>query len=404
MSGIESKKDVQDLFTRIQEDISRGADPGTIARDIEKIFNFQLGTLWEREAGGGHTGGYNGNYYDLGLVYSQDCADALSAKHGLKIGARTSVKNMDFLELRDCFIKAAASQTASTSGGYPTTGSTATATAALAPAGLSMVSWLEARGLEVLLPSLNAEDIHNPEDLAGCGEKDIDIFLSSVTLSLGQKAVFRKAVAAMGSKAAMDAEKASMGSKKTAEIAEIRRSIAAMTGVPTYAGSNISEAASKGAWHDIVRLIEAGADLKQVADDYKAPVLASLAGDQTRWPEQQDPLPTHLLMRWLLMQGADPNQGDLGGKVPLHLWGKYGGSLEQGRVLLEFGADVNHEMEVGYTPLWYVRYYKYPKDRWEQAAEMLVEAGAVQKPPPREPARVGFSRDDNGAWVEDVWD
>lgn len=239
----------------------------------------------------------------------------------------------------------------------------------------TLKSWLETRGLEVLLPSLNAEDINDPEDLDGCGEKDLDIFLSSVKLSLGKKAVFRKAVASK--------EFVPEGSG-TPTIAEIKRSIVAMKGVPKYAGGNISEAAYNGAWHDVVRLIEAGADLRATFD-YGAPALHHLACCPNLQPDlKQVPLPANLLMRLLLMGDADPNQGDDGNKGALHLWGKYGGSLEQGKVLVEFGADVNKEMNGGYTPLWYVRHYKYPggsdTDLWEQAAAMLVEQGAVQKP------------------------
>merc|ERR1711971_593874 len=86
------------------------------------------------------------------------------------------------------------------------------------------------------------------------------------------------------------------------------------------------------------------------------------------------------MMKWLCDHGANVNCGDSGGKTALHVFGKYGGHMDQLHVLLEAGADVNQPMNYGdgWTPLWYCRYYKRPL--WEKVEAVLVERGAVQAP------------------------
>eukprot|EP00756_Hemistasia_phaeocysticola_P030374 Hpha_TRINITY_DN16283_c6_g3::TRINITY_DN16283_c6_g3_i1::g.16351::m.16351 len=128
-----------------------------------------------------------------------------------------------------------------------------------------------------------------------------------------------------------------------------------------YSGKNIAEAASLGAWLDVVRLAEGGCDM-DARYDFGYTVLMYLAG--TPFVEerltQADAKVAARLMEWLIKKGAQVKSGDHNNKTALHVWGKYGGSMEQGEVLVKHGADVNHEMKGGYTPLWYVRNYKRP--------------------------------------------
>lgn len=182
--------------------------------------------------------------------------------------------------------------------------------------------------------------------------------------------------------------------------------------LPVYGGSNIAEAAQQGAWHDVIRLVEAKADMNAVTggDGYDYNAVMHLAAVPHWGVSTLDPTAAAQMMQWLLISGANPNQPDRGGKTALHAWGKHGGCLEQGQVLLDYGADVNHAMSGGYTPLWYVRNYKRPEaevedgyvgvagaerrrrelkavtaadsDRlmWVEAEGMLVEKGAIERP------------------------
>lgn len=151
------------------------------------------------------------------------------------------------------------------------------------------------------------------------------------------------------------------GSEVTAIVNDIVSALRAMTELPTYTGDNIAEAASKGAWHDVLRLMEEGKELNATYD-YGYSALHHLASVPHATPDTEslDAIAASQLMRWLLMRGADVTSVDHNRKTALHVWGKYGGSLEQGQVLVEYGADVNHAMSGGYTPLWYVRNYRRP--------------------------------------------
>lgn len=202
----------------------------------------------------------------------------------------------------------------------------------------------------------------------------------------------------------VEAAQLTEGAVVLATIQDIISAIRDMQDLPTYTGDNIAEAASKGAWMDVVRLVEAGADLN-AGYDYGYSALMHLASTphDNEAKSALDPLASAQLMRWLLMKGADPNSPDHGRKTALHSWGKYGGSLEQGEVLMQYGGDVNHQMEGGYTPLWYVRNYKRPSPEegevglavaearsreqaedadamWKRAEAMLLERGAEQIP------------------------
>mmetsp|Transcript_107560 Transcript_107560/g.304162 ORF Transcript_107560/g.304162 Transcript_107560/m.304162 type:complete len:281 (-) Transcript_107560:40-882(-) len=146
-----------------------------------------------------------------------------------------------------------------------------------------------------------------------------------------------------------------------ATIEDIISGMREMTDLPTYAGKNVAEAASMGAWHDVVRLVEENTDLNAVHDfGYSALLHLASVPHATPKTAPLDPFAASQLMRWLLMRGANPMSLCSNRKCALHVWGKYGGSLEQGQVLLDFGLDVNHPMNGGYTPLWYVRNYKRP--------------------------------------------
>jgi len=201
-----------------------------------------------------------------------------------------------------------------------------------------------------------------------------------------------------------------------ATIGDIISAIRVLTELPKYSGENISEAAAQGAWHDVLRLIEAGANLNETYDfGYTALMHLAACPHEYESTAQLDPIAASQLMRWLLMRGANALHSDHNGKGALHAWAKYGGCLEQGEVLLEFGANVNHEMKAvlangangGYTPLWYVREYKRPQPpaakghcsgvgeaqkranktndaseetMWKLAEQVLVEKGGIEKP------------------------
>lgn len=197
------------------------------------------------------------------------------------------------------------------------------------------------------------------------------------------------------------------GSILTAKVADILSGVRELTNLPSYDGDNISEAAAKGAWMDVLRLIEEEADLNATYEyGYSALMHLAACPHEHEVTAQLNPVAASQIMRWMLMRGANVMHQDSGGKIALHAWGKYGGCMEQGEVLLEFGANVNHEMSGGYTPLWYVRNYKRPQpptgkehqsgvanaDRrrelkdseagslWKEAEQMLVSRGAFQKP------------------------
>jgi len=151
------------------------------------------------------------------------------------------------------------------------------------------------------------------------------------------------------------------GAVVQAIIQDIISAIRDIEDLPSYDGDNVAMAASLGAWMDVVRLVEAGADLNETYD-YGYSALMHLASTPHDSPAKSrlDPGAAAQLMHWLLMKGADPDNLDNNRKTALFAWGKYGGSLEQGEVLLRHGAAVNHGMNGGYTPLWYVRNYRRP--------------------------------------------
>jgi len=112
--------------------------------------------------------------------------------------------------------------------------------------------------------------------------------------------------------------------------------------LPTYDGSNISQAAAQGAWHDVIRLVEAKADVNITYDSgYTA--LMHLASMPHGYDENVafDAVAASQLMKWIILRGAAVSAKNAYGYDALFLWGKYGGSLEQCQVLLDAGADVN---------------------------------------------------------------
>lgn len=132
------------------------------------------------------------------------------------------------------------------------------------------------------------------------------------------------------------------GSTVLATIEDIISALRSMEDLPVYTGTNVAQAACEGAWHDVVRLVEAKADLNAVYAGYSALLhLASTPHDNAA-KALLDPIAAAQLMRWILMKGANPNALCSNRKNALHIWGKYGGSLEQGQVLLDYGVDVNH--------------------------------------------------------------
>lgn len=172
-----------------------------------------------------------------------------------------------------------------------------------------------------------------------------------------------------------------------ADIADV---LAALEGLdlPKYDGSNLAEAAAKGAWYDVIRLVEENTDLDAKFDcGYTA--IMHLAAVPHAYNDNFDPVPASKLMHWLILRGADMNARDDNAKTALHVWGKFGGSLEQGRVLLDNGADFNaRACSEARTPLFSVRDYQSPRPpasqadawsaepMWKAADRMLVEVGA----------------------------
>jgi len=153
-------------------------------------------------------------------------------------------------------------------------------------------------------------------------------------------------------------------------------------GVATYAGTCVAEAAQLGALGDVLRLVEAGADINS-KHDYGYTALhhmAAVPGATGGAYDEMRPEAAAVMLKWLIEHGANVNMGDNGGKTPLHVFGKYGGSLDQLNVLLEAGADVNQPMSYGdgWTPLWYCRNYKRPL--WKEAEAVLEARGAMQRP------------------------
>lgn len=165
------------------------------------------------------------------------------------------------------------------------------------------------------------------------------------------------------------------GSCITAVVEDIVAGIRDLTDLPMYEGRNLAEAAGRGAWHDVLRLVEAGADTGATWEcGYTALMHLASVPHGSEHLATLDPLVASQLMTWLVMRGADAKALDSNKKTALHIWGKYGGSLEQGRVLVNAGADVNHQMNGGYTPLWYVRNYKRPEFSAGPATEIDVHA------------------------------
>lgn len=152
--------------------------------------------------------------------------------------------------------------------------------------------------------------------------------------------------------------------------------------IASYAGESVAEAAHLGALGDVIRLVEAGADINSVYwYGYTAlHHMAAVPFDGEGPGHRMKPEVAAGMMRWLLEKGADVNKGDNGGKTPLHVIGKYGGHMDQLRALLDEGADVNRPMNYGqgWTPLWYVRNYRLPL--WRDFEATLLEQGARQVP------------------------
>jgi len=152
--------------------------------------------------------------------------------------------------------------------------------------------------------------------------------------------------------------------------------------VASYDGENVAEAAQVGALGDVIRLVEAGADINAkfgygyTALHHMAAVPAAQGGAY----DTMKPEAAVVMMRWLCEHGADVNSGDSGGKTPLHVLGKYGGHMDQLQVLIDKGADVNPAMSYGqgWTPLWYCRYSKRPI--WREVEAALLDLGAEQVP------------------------
>ena len=153
-------------------------------------------------------------------------------------------------------------------------------------------------------------------------------------------------------------------------------------GVASYDGENVAEAAQLGALGDVIRLVEAGADINAKYDyGYTAlHHMAAVPGSAGGAYDRMKPEAAAVMMRWLCDNGADVNGGDDGGKAPLHVFCKYGGHMDQLHLLLEKNADVNQRMNYGdrWTPLWYCRNYRRPI--WKEVEAVLMDLGARQDP------------------------
>lgn len=152
-------------------------------------------------------------------------------------------------------------------------------------------------------------------------------------------------------------------------------------GVTSYDGENVAEAAQVGALGDVMRLVEAGADINAKFDGYTAlHHMAAVPAAKGGAYDTMRPEAAVVMMRWLCEHGADVNSGDGGGKTPLHVFGKYGGHMDQLQVLIDKRADVNQAMNYGegWTPLWYCRNYKRPI--WREVEAALLDLGAKQEP------------------------
>eukprot|EP00928_Gymnodinium_smaydae_P075612 TRINITY_DN58627_c0_g1_i1.p1 TRINITY_DN58627_c0_g1~~TRINITY_DN58627_c0_g1_i1.p1 ORF type:complete len:255 (+),score=41.83 TRINITY_DN58627_c0_g1_i1:152-916(+) len=154
--------------------------------------------------------------------------------------------------------------------------------------------------------------------------------------------------------------------------------------VAFYSGANVAEAAQAGAFRDVIRLVQARADINS-RHDYEYSALHHMAcvpGCPDGVYDELNPSTAAKMMQWLIDQAADVNQGDTGGKTPLHVLGKYGdgGNTDQLRTLLSARANINQGMNYGeeWTPLWYVRYYRVPA--WREFEAILTPLGARQIP------------------------
>jgi len=158
--------------------------------------------------------------------------------------------------------------------------------------------------------------------------------------------------------------------------------VVVQSSVQKYDGDSVADAAQAGALEDVLRLIQEGADVN-ARGDYGYTALhhmAAVPGAMDGSYADLSPEAAAIVMQWLLEKRANLNQGDNGGKTPLHVLGKYGGHMQQLRVLLNAGADVNQAMNYGegWTPLWYVRNYRRPI--WRDFEAALLERGAEQIP------------------------
>eukprot|EP00930_Biecheleria_cincta_P045550 TRINITY_DN31393_c0_g1_i1.p1 TRINITY_DN31393_c0_g1~~TRINITY_DN31393_c0_g1_i1.p1 ORF type:complete len:1146 (-),score=148.99 TRINITY_DN31393_c0_g1_i1:126-3563(-) len=149
-----------------------------------------------------------------------------------------------------------------------------------------------------------------------------------------------------------------------------------------YQGDNVAVAAYHCSFRRLIELVKQGADINMADDSdvgYGATALDFLATVPT-YVTDVDPGLAAKVMQWLINHGADVNKQDHGGKTALHFFGKFGGSMDQLRVLLDNNIDVNLGMNYGdeWTPLWYVRNYR--TSVWRQVEEELLRHRARQKP------------------------
>jgi len=133
--------------------------------------------------------------------------------------------------------------------------------------------------------------------------------------------------------------------------------------------SALWEAVSSGRLDDAARLIELGADVNQLHENYGSLLmvaatdpklamarllLAHGADVNAQWWEgtalmRATGSGNEKMVEHLLSAGADPALGDDRGETPLSLAATSGGSIEIVRLLLEAGADPNHEFPPGQT-------------------------------------------------------
>lgn len=104
-------------------------------------------------------------------------------------------------------------------------------------------------------------------------------------------------------------------------------------------------------------LVEHGADLG-VVNKYRTALTSAVRPGNEK------------LIRWLLERGADVNEPDPRGELPLREACCFR-HVEQARILLEWGADVNQVDGRGHTPL-----CEAVENGWETMFEFLVEHGA----------------------------